>query len=1048
MTDFTIMRSTLSSSRRTCVLLLLMTVFFIQSTIGQRNARTKLSDLSDPELLELAMYINEWLDAPVVAEHVAEFSLREEEDSQGNDVLKGGLHTTHNFLGWHRVYIRILEDFLLTKPNGSKYVPLPEWEPISPNNEDQPIPSYFNGLEPDGINAYPNYIDPDAINLIEDPQNQTLMFIDNFNAGCLIEERYTLFLNNYCNNGSGSSPLSEYCFPGNENLILPLLDDHSDPGDFSDFLERGYHGAGHGAVSGAMTDPASPAALVFWVWHAAVDDWWYKWERDCISNNTFTRRNSAPISGEVHWSGNVNSEEYVKGEVIINSGGHLVIDPGVTVYFHDSQYSDQVTRIHIKPGGKLTVNSDAVLSGIEIFGEGGGHVPNENLDLETYGYDPTGVVYNTPWDGIKLEDGGEVELISATIQHARTAIENQGAGGLITATGSDFINNRRDIVLGTFSSFNKYNSSQFIGCTFKNNEPLRDMVWQSGLIGADERRFYQFRTPHVKLPLFPLNHVELYSVSGLNFSNCVFENEPSIDGTEGQRSRGIYSFASGFLCRNTSFTSFKEGINSSTFFEWNPTNYPRVLNCAFDDNIKGIVLVSAELALVENCVFNIPAQNEIDPATKPLGISAKAGSGFRFLGNTFQTPGTPSLIENKGIWVRNSCEPRSNWITANTFLNTQYGVETESGNPNLQIRCNSFNGFGNDERYAIAVSSGDLADQGDCFTVPAGNTWDHSLCTTVKSQIFKDAGAQSFLYRAHSDLLPANSCISTGVGVVNCGYTSETNSCEEIILFDPKNEQGREDYITLLTTNINGTSNPSRLAELERTRLTETYHGMLDKIDANQPSAAYQYMKLKHQQGIPVPERDLASLAMETGNFSEAATYISQMDVNDPKRSYMEAVYAIRLDGRGPGQLTSSEVSLLKHDPSGPPTPCSSTPYQEYLEFGEESVPQTLTAAPNNIEQEYIDKEGFDLSATSKVSQLIVYPNPTPGLLEVQWQSEYTEEEVLLIVLNSVGKVVWSTKVPNSGQTSLSLKHLPSGIYVLRSQIRDSYQSQKFIIAH
>ena len=33
------------------------------------------------------------------------------------------------------------------------------------------------------------------------------------------------------------------------------------------------------------------------------------------------------------------------------------------------------------------------------------------------------------------------------------------------------------------------------------------------------------------------------------------------------------------------------------------------------------------------------------------------------------------------------------WITANAFTDVRYGVQTESENPDLQIRCNGFEGF-------------------------------------------------------------------------------------------------------------------------------------------------------------------------------------------------------------------------------------------------------------------------------------------------------------------------------------------------------------------
>src|SRR5690606_26947717 len=46
-------------------------------------------------------------------------------------------------------------------------------------------------------------------------------------------------------------------------------------------LESGYHNGVHVAVGGAMGAFKSPAAPIFWLWHAFVDDVWFDWQCEC-----------------------------------------------------------------------------------------------------------------------------------------------------------------------------------------------------------------------------------------------------------------------------------------------------------------------------------------------------------------------------------------------------------------------------------------------------------------------------------------------------------------------------------------------------------------------------------------------------------------------------------------------------------------------------------------------------------------------------------------------------------------------------------------------
>lgn len=151
-------------------------------------------------------------------------------------------------------------------------------------------------------------------------------------------------------------------------------------------------------------------------------------------------------------------------------------------------------------------------------------------------------------------------------------------------------------------------------------------------------------------------------------------------------------------------------------------------------------------------------------------------------------------------------------------------------------------------------------------------------------------------------------------------------------LFLAKDDEARESRIATLTQEIAAANDPALLAELERERLTEVYQGMLEKLAGEPAGTAYQYLKQKEEQGISIYKGDLASLAMEDGKFTEAAAYIEQIEEEEqPSKAYMEKVYAIRLDGRGPGALTPEEEAeiIVEH---GDDPPCGA-PFEDYPEY-------------------------------------------------------------------------------------------------------------------
>ena len=134
------------------------------------------------------------------------------------------------FLPWHREYLSDLENFLIADGH-PEFVPLPKWDP------GKPIPTEFQVVDADCSAP------PSCAPLV--------------NTNPMRPLPSNLAPANICTNYSTAEAL---------RLGPPS------PG-----LESWHNGV-HVAVGGTMGAFNSPAAVVFWPWHAMVDDVWRTWQ--------------------------------------------------------------------------------------------------------------------------------------------------------------------------------------------------------------------------------------------------------------------------------------------------------------------------------------------------------------------------------------------------------------------------------------------------------------------------------------------------------------------------------------------------------------------------------------------------------------------------------------------------------------------------------------------------------------------------------------------------------------------------------------------------
>lgn len=155
-------------------------------------------------------------------------------------------HGTARFLVWHRTYIKKMEDFLISQGR-PEFVPLPEWDP--------------NSCIPDEFILVGGGVDPNC------PASAACPCAPGSNCNLLP------LTPNPPRRCPGISLPTSLSIPQN---LCGLTNFNS----FRSTLES-YHNPVHGAVGGTMGGFKSPAAPIFWLWHAFVDDVWYEWQCDC-----------------------------------------------------------------------------------------------------------------------------------------------------------------------------------------------------------------------------------------------------------------------------------------------------------------------------------------------------------------------------------------------------------------------------------------------------------------------------------------------------------------------------------------------------------------------------------------------------------------------------------------------------------------------------------------------------------------------------------------------------------------------------------------------
>jgi hypothetical protein len=646
------------SGFRTVFFSIIAIVFFgVTSSFGQRIARKNINDptaFSHAEVAQLHEYLSEWIE---INEWMIAF--------HGGEMF-GLIHSNNVSLPWHRAHLREIESFLLKKSDGWKYVPLPGW---LPDND-------FNLLE---------IREPFDLDYEGEPFDFTHQQDFDF-------QPEDFQPSNICDMGSTHAAF------------------------FTNWVAT--HNAGHSIMGGDFNSSINAGLPLFWLYHAALDDFWYLWEKHCPCNyDIYPTSHTDPeiiIDDLVVW----DSDKRVKGVIRIVDGGELRIED-CTISFRESAYESYPTRIIVESGGRLEI-SEATLKGIYRI--------------------PSSWFVHTSWDGIVLQAGAEFWCDDAHIEEATTALRINGNAAVSAIENCTFRNNRKSITVR-----NRTNPLTISGCTFiGSTELLKDNTWYAE-INTSTPTIFEVHFDHCKTHVAEAG-IELFHCKKVDVTNCSFL-QSILDPHSNNQTRGIFSSDTHLSVGNCQFHDIWTGIMTFNSGE-GPRGVVRIKGNEFDDCKYGVHAVNQDYLMVEENEFNMedPVVSVFDedegeydcPETihghvrhaeqSAIGVRLSSGaSSYRIHGNVFTS--FNQELRSMGVLAGPTRPLYAHLIDNNEFLGLSRSVQVGGTHQYFQMPCNTFF-YPNEpgEVFRIGVDEeGVIPNQGsDRF--PTGNSIGGSNC--------------------------------------------------------------------------------------------------------------------------------------------------------------------------------------------------------------------------------------------------------------------------------------------------------------------------------
>ena len=390
----------------------------------------------------------------------------------------------------------------------------------------------------------------------------------------------------------------------------------------------------------------------------------------------------------------IDTVSYVTDTLQVNTtmllGSTLSVDSNKTLLVSGTLHCAPLSRIIVRPGGKLIVDGGTLTSACEDGMWQGIYVEGHRDQPQTAANQGT----------VQFLNGAVVENAFRGIRTSAPGSGWNTTGGIITADSATFRNCAKAVEYLSYAGTNYAgqvmdNKGAFTNCTFT--------VDDNNLFAANGTDL--------------LAHVSLWDVKGVEFTHCRFE-----DARTGNHSRksAISALDAGFEMKtgcsynvprpecdcppasstHSSFAGFGTAIDAGT----SGSPYGIVIDGAqFSDNITGVRIEGSSHATVTRCQFDLSDM----PVRVVTGLNLDTCTGYLVEGNTFTRGASAPNGSRYGIRVGNSGTD-ANRLYRNTFERLSHGIyvtgTNRDGNSNtgLQMTCNGFTS----NTYDIYVASG------------------------------------------------------------------------------------------------------------------------------------------------------------------------------------------------------------------------------------------------------------------------------------------------------------------------------------------------------
>ncbi|MDQ3099900.1 MAG: T9SS type A sorting domain-containing protein [Bacteroidota bacterium] len=399
------------------------------------------------------------------------------------------------------------------------------------------------------------------------------------------------------------------------------------------------------------------------------------------------------LQGNATWTNDLN----IYGKIVVPSGVSLTIDNAASIHFADSKQLEHETQLIVKPGGKLFVRNNAILTsldecpasmwdGAQIWGNYWEGQDPVNNSIQGFASVRSGAIIENARCGLLAARGFSDRPMSEYIR--------ESTGAIIQASDAVFKNNRYDVVFRPYENISSTaqilpNRSYFIRCHFLTNSDLNEPG------------------------LYPVDHVGMAAVRGIPFQGCMFEN--TIIGTTYQmpfyQGVGIHAMNSSFTVTNdcsvivpapdpcppqnittSSFINLHRGILATTF---DPSRTFVVSDASFTGTNFGIRMEGIQNAAIHRNSFQVPEPIISGLVGAVYGVYSDECTGYSIQENTFFTTQPTGLNRKVGLIIRDS-GMLYNTFYNNTFNNLYTGSlvqgknATVDGSTGLEIKCNDY----------------------------------------------------------------------------------------------------------------------------------------------------------------------------------------------------------------------------------------------------------------------------------------------------------------------------------------------------------------------